>query len=1008
MSTLETYANVGTNNVSCALYGNYLYTVNYTASKIVRVNLTNSTDISLNWATSTQGITTPYGIAIDSSNGYIYSCNITTTSYISKISLTNPTTTFTSNWLSFPTGYLSTAAIVIGNYIYVSYTNNVNGGGSVNYINKYSLTDPVNDKVIAWATTPNVIDSFLLYNDYLYVGVRYTGIYKISITNPSTENTLYTNLTGAGNSIFGLTRFGNYLYISLEQGATIMRVSLTIPTDYDLLYVKDTTNLNFVCGIAAYGNYLYAVSYFVTNITRKLINDYVPSIYKNLTLNSNRAVVKSGKYLYIANYNANSIIRASLTDSADISLNWATSTQGISNPGSIVLYDNYIYVVNKGTARNSIPKISITNPTTDFNTAWKTISIDSGGNTFFADSATALNGHLYISYGNQNSTVFKISRVSFANPTGDYVADWYIPNVHYYTIFGYNNILYAGAYREGIRKLSPTDPSNNNTLWANSYVLSNSNGLISGMDVQGDYLYVSLFQSATIAKVSLSDPNSVNTIVEYSKDGTNLNGVFGIATRGAWLYAVNYNNTSLVRIPIGTDSTVAYKYLYAPSFMVRNAVGITQDGTYMYITDEGNNRITRLNMTNPIDVSYSWATSTQGVASPYATPIFNGYLYCPNRGANNQVISRISTSNPTGDYTANWKTTTLGATYYPGASYIVSGYLYVSYSNNSTYTISKISITNPSGDYTPNWVNVPGFATSLIEYNGYLYAGMPTIGIYRISLTNPSGDKGVWSNIGVLTTTGLYGLAIQGTNLFVSIQTNNMIYRLDLTNPTGNTYTPEFASANNTSIMHWICGITINGNYIYSVNYLNYTVARTIIDPLFGVVVPVICFKEDSRILTNTGYRKIQHLKRGDLVKTFRHGFVPVFMVGKKDIHHSPTLERSKNHLYKCTPEHYPELADDLVLTGCHSILVDDYVNEEQLDKTIQVNGDAYVTEGKYRLPVCADRRASIYEHAGKYTVYHVALENDDYYMNYGIYANGLLVESTSKRFLDQFQIMEK
>jgi hypothetical protein len=34
-----------------------------------------------------------------------------------------------------------------------------------------------------------------------------------------------------------------------------------------------------------------------------------------------------------------------------------------------------------------------------------------------------------------------------------------------------------------------------------------------------------------------------------------------------------------------------------------------------------------------------------------------------------------------------------------------------------------------------------------------------------------------------------------------------------------------------------------------------------------------------------------------------------------------------------------------------------------------------------------------------------MALENDDYYMNYGIYANGLLVESTSKRFMDTIKM---
>ena len=270
--------------------------------------------------------------------------------------------------------------------------------------------------------------------------------------------------------------------------------------------------------------------------------------------------------------------------------------------------------------------------------------------------------------------------------------------------------------------------------------------------------------------------------------------------------------------------------------------------------------------------------------------------------------------------------------------------------------ICRISISNPTTNYTANWATVYKGLVGLYALDGYLYCSEQSSGkIARINIANPSDIILNWSSPGAGT-----------------------------------------------------CGMTSVGNNLYAAILNVQRVAEITLSPSVVISPVVICFKKDSCILTNKGYKKIQHLKRGDLVKTFRHGFVPVFMVGKKDIHHSPTLERSKNHLYKCAPEHYPELADDLVLTGCHSILVDDYVDEEQLDKTIQVNGDVYVTEGKYRLPVCADRRASIYEHAGKYTVYHVALENDDYYMNYGIYANGLLVESTSKRFLDQFQIMEK
>jgi hypothetical protein len=171
-------------------------------------------------------------------------------------------------------------------------------------------------------------------------------------------------------------------------------------------------------------------------------------------------------------------------------------------------------------------------------------------------------------------------------------------------------------------------------------------------------------------------------------------------------------------------------------------------------------------------------------------------------------------------------------------------------------------------------------------------------------------------------------------------------------------------------------------------------------------VYQIICFNHDTQIFTNKGYRKIQELKKGDLVKTYKHGFKKIYLIGKKEFTHRPTLQRLKDHLYRCSKSQYPELLEDLIITGCHSVLVDDYVDEAQYNRVIEVNGDAYITDDKYRLPVCADERASIYEKPGKYTVYHIALENERYCGNYGIYANGLLVESTSKRFLEETDIM--
>jgi hypothetical protein len=167
----------------------------------------------------------------------------------------------------------------------------------------------------------------------------------------------------------------------------------------------------------------------------------------------------------------------------------------------------------------------------------------------------------------------------------------------------------------------------------------------------------------------------------------------------------------------------------------------------------------------------------------------------------------------------------------------------------------------------------------------------------------------------------------------------------------------------------------------------------------------ITCFKEDSKILTDKGYILVQNLKKGDLIKTLENGFVPIYKMGVKEIYNPSVKDRIKDQLYVCSPKNYPEVFEDLVITGCHSILVDDF-KESEREKTNETLGDIYVTDQKYRLPACVDKRAEIYPIEGSVMIYHIALENDDYYMNYGIYANGLLVETCSKRYLEEISEM--
>jgi hypothetical protein len=134
-------------------------------------------------------------------------------------------------------------------------------------------------------------------------------------------------------------------------------------------------------------------------------------------------------------------------------------------------------------------------------------------------------------------------------------------------------------------------------------------------------------------------------------------------------------------------------------------------------------------------------------------------------------------------------------------------------------------------------------------------------------------------------------------------------------------------------------------------------------------------------------------------VKTLLNGYKRIDLIGHSKIYNPGNSMRSKYRLYRCSKKNYPALIDDLIITGCHSILVKTLTDQERED-VIEVQGATFVTDHLYRLPACADHRSDPFEQEGLFTIWHLALEHDDPYVNYGIFANGLVVETTSKRMM--------
>jgi hypothetical protein len=164
---------------------------------------------------------------------------------------------------------------------------------------------------------------------------------------------------------------------------------------------------------------------------------------------------------------------------------------------------------------------------------------------------------------------------------------------------------------------------------------------------------------------------------------------------------------------------------------------------------------------------------------------------------------------------------------------------------------------------------------------------------------------------------------------------------------------------------------------------------------------PYPCFLEGSKILClnpetdEEEYLPVETLREGDLVKTSNSGYKAIFHIGWKTIPNPADDPEPRNRLYRFQKSQIPWMTEDLCITGEHCTLHRKL--SPAFEETVRKHmGDIYITEYQYRVPACIDKRATAYEGEGSATIWHFALENHNIYHNYGVYANGLLVESCS------------
>ena len=176
-----------------------------------------------------------------------------------------------------------------------------------------------------------------------------------------------------------------------------------------------------------------------------------------------------------------------------------------------------------------------------------------------------------------------------------------------------------------------------------------------------------------------------------------------------------------------------------------------------------------------------------------------------------------------------------------------------------------------------------------------------------------------------------------------------------------------------------------------------------ILVPTLSTITPISdpsCYNEGTKILCLNKqlveeYIAIELLRKGDLVKSYKHGYRRVDLIGKDSVINNP--EKFTYCMYKMEKTAENGLLEDLIVTGGHVLLVDDLgIYKEKNDK---IFGSTPMIDDKYLLLAAISKDFKKIDSVSLYTYYHFTLENngsDD--ERFGVWANGILSETVSKK----------
>ena len=262
-----------------------------------------------------------------------------------------------------------------------------------------------------------------------------------------------------------------------------------------------------------------------------------------------------------------------------------------------------------------------------------------------------------------------------------------------------------------------------------------------------------------------------------------------------------------------------------------------------------------------------------------------------------------------------------------------------------------------------------------VTYGNGLFVAVSSTGINNRVMTSPDGIT--WTSRSSAANNGWYSVTY-GDGLFVAVSYDGFKNRV-MTSPNG---------------INWTSQISATDNNWYGVTYKNglfVAVSSSGINNRVMISGTLSCYNKGTKILCLINnvetYIPIENIKKGTLVKTYKNGYLPVILIGTK-----LGITTPNGNKYNCL---YKLKNGNLIVTGGHYLLVDDLPADVLNCDFYKFN---YTIEDKKILLVADSELFEMIREVQLCELYHIVLEcNSNTKKWYGIYAEGILSESTSK-----------